>query len=38
MQLIDRKKCLSQLKKITKEIEHSNPNIKFRFNKEIGKE
>lgn len=33
MQLIDKDKCLEQIKKITKDIERSNPNIKFTYNK-----
>ncbi len=31
MQLIDKDKCLKQIMNITEDIEHSNPNIKFRF-------
>lgn len=33
MQLIDKDKCLEQIKKITKDIERSNPSIKFTYNK-----
>ena len=33
MQLIDKDKCLEQIMNITEDIEHSNPNIKFRFKK-----
>ena len=33
MQLITKKECLRQITKIAKEIEHSNPNIKFTYNK-----
>ena len=32
MQLIDKDKCLLQIRKITKDIERSNPNIKFTYN------